>query len=107
MKHGPIAMIDPGMPVIFVAPRDHTCDKIMSNMEEVRSRGGHLIAVATEGDLSVSRIADEVIFVPETIPLLTPLLTTVPLQLLAYHAARLRGHDVDKPRHLAKSVTVE
>jgi glucosamine--fructose-6-phosphate aminotransferase (isomerizing) len=107
MKHGPIAMIDPGMPVVFIAPRDHTYDKILTNMEEVRSRGGHLIAIATEGDRGIVQIAHDVVFVPETMPLLTPLLTTIPLQLLAYHAALLRGYDVDKPRNLAKSVTVE
>ncbi len=107
MKHGPIALIEPGMPVIFVAPRDAIYDKIVANMEEVRSRGGHIIAIATEGDHDIGRIAHDVIFVPQTMPLLTPLVTTIPLQLLAYFAAVLRGYDVDKPRNLAKSVTVE
>lgn len=107
MKHGPIALIDEGMPVVFVAPKDHTYDKVLANIEEVRGRRGRIIAVATEGDTSIARIADEVIHVPETHPLLSPLVTTVPLQLLAYHAALARGMDVDKPRNLAKSVTVE
>ncbi len=107
MKHGPIAMIDAGMPVVVIAPRDHTYDKIVANIEEVRSRDGRVIAVANEGDTRLERIADEVIFVPQTLPLLSPLLTSIPLQLLAYHAAVVRGHDVDKPRNLAKSVTVE
>ena len=107
MKHGPIAMIDAGMPVIVLAPRDHTYDKILSNIEEVRSREGYVVAITTEGDRQIAGVADEVIYVPETLPLLSPLVTTIPLQLLAYHVAVLRGHDVDKPRNLAKSVTVE
>lgn len=107
MKHGPIAMIDPGMPVVVIAPRDHTYGKILSNIEEVRSRDGRVIAVANEPDRELERLADEVLYVPATIPCLSPLVTVVPLQLLAYHMAVVRGHDVDKPRNLAKSVTVE
>ncbi len=107
MKHGPIAMIDPGMPVVVIAPRDHTYGKILSNIEEVRSRDGRVIVVANEPDRELERLADEVLYVPATIPCLSPLVTSIPLQLLAYHTALVRGHDVDKPRNLAKSVTVE
>ena len=107
MKHGPIALIDANMPVVVVAPRDHTYDKVLSNIEEVQSREGLVIAIATEGDSELERLAEEVFYVPPSLPILSPLLTTVPLQLLAYHAAVIRGHDVDKPRNLAKSVTVE
>ena len=107
MKHGPIALIQESMPVVFVAPRCGTYDKIMGNIEEVRARGGHVIAVATEGDDQIARCAEHVFFVPDCPVPLQPLLTVVPLQLLAYHAAVARGCNVDKPRNLAKSVTVE
>jgi len=107
MKHGPIALIDEGMPVVFIANKGPQYDKVMSNIEEVRSRGGHIIAVATEGDEAIKNVAEDVMYVPEVADPLSPLLTVVPLQLMAYHAAVLRGHDVDKPRNLAKSVTVE
>jgi glucosamine--fructose-6-phosphate aminotransferase (isomerizing) len=107
MKHGPIALIDEDMPVVVVAPQDHTYDKVLSNIEEVHSRHGRIIAIATEGDTRLSELAEEVIYVPKTSPLLSPLVTTVPLQLMAYHAALMRDHNVDKPRNLAKSVTVE
>lgn len=107
MKHGPLALIDRGMPVVFVAPRDRTTDKVIANIEEVRSRGGHVIAIATEGDHELASAADDAVFVPPVLPALSPLVTTVPLQLIAYHASVLRGHDVDRPRNLAKSVTVE
>lgn len=107
MKHGPIALIDEGMPVIVVAPRDHTFDKVLANIEEVRGRGGRVVAVTSEGTSDLDQLADDVIRVPSTLPILSPLLTTIPLQLLAYHAALLRGQNVDKPRNLAKSVTVE
>ncbi len=107
MKHGPIALIDEGMPVVFVATRNSQYEKVVSNIEEVRSRGGHVIAVATEGDDEIGRLCEEVFYVPDVAEPLQPLLTVVPLQLLAYHAAVLRGKDVDKPRNLAKSVTVE
>jgi glucosamine--fructose-6-phosphate aminotransferase (isomerizing) len=107
MKHGPIALIDDGMPVVFVATRNSQYEKITSNIEEVRARGGHVIAVATEGDEAIARVCDQVFYVPEVSEPLQPMVTVVPLQLLAYHAALLRGKDVDKPRNLAKSVTVE
>ncbi len=107
MKHGPLALIDEDMPVVVVAPRDHTYHKILANIEQVRGRGGRIIAIATEGDTQLERAAEEVLYVPPTLPMLSPLLTTIPLQLLAYHTAVIRGHDVDKPRNLAKSVTVE
>ena len=107
MKHGPIALIDNGMPVVFVATRGSQYEKVMSNIEEVRARGGRIIAVATEGDDKITDYADSVFYVPDVPEPLQPLVSVVPLQLLAYHAAVLRGHDVDKPRNLAKSVTVE
>lgn len=107
MKHGPIALIDEGMPVVFVATQGSQYDKVISNIEEVAARGGRIIAVATEGDENIKRYADSVFYVPAVPEPLQPLVTVVPLQLLAYHAAVLRGHDVDKPRNLAKSVTVE
>ena len=107
MKHGPIALIDDGMPVVFVATRNSQYEKVMSNIEEVRSRGGHVIAVATEGDEAIRDHAEEVLYVPDVSHPLQPMLTVVPLQLLAYHIAVLRGCDVDKPRNLAKTVTVE
>ena len=107
MKHGPIALIDNGMPVVFVATRNSQYEKVLSNIEEVRSRGGHVIAVATEGDDHIKTLAKEVFYVPDCIEMFQPLVTVIPLQLLAYHAAVMRGKDVDKPRNLAKSVTVE
>jgi len=107
MKHGPIALIDEGMPVVFIANQGNQYDKVMSNIEEVRSRGGHVIAVATEGDEQIKAVAEDVLYVPAVEECLSPMVTVIPLQLLAYHAAVLRGHDVDKPRNLAKSVTVE
>ena len=107
MKHGPIALIDQGMPVVFVAPRGSQYDKVISNIEEVRARGGRIIAVADEDDREIEQYAQTIFRVPHVADPLQPLLTTIPLQLLAYHAAVLRGHDVDKPRNLAKSVTVE
>ena len=107
MKHGPIALIDQNMPVVFICTRDSAYDKVVSNMQEVRARRGRIIAIATEGDLEVVDRADHVIYVPNTLPMLQPLLSVIPLQLLAYHVAVLRGCDVDQPRNLAKSVTVE
>jgi glucosamine--fructose-6-phosphate aminotransferase (isomerizing) len=107
MKHGPIALIDREMPVIVLAPRGRVYDKIISNLEEIRARDGIVIAVGTEGDDTLKRHADHVLFVPEIHELLQPLLTVLPLQLLAYHIAVRRGCDVDQPRNLAKSVTVE
>ena len=110
MKHGPIALIVDGMPVVFIATTGPQYDKIMGNIAEVKARGGKIIAVATEGDENIKSAigrTDHLITVPDAPELLQPMLTVVPLQLLAYHAAVLRGHDVDKPRNLAKSVTVE
>ena len=107
MKHGPIALIDEAMPVVAICPRDGVRDKMLSNIEQVKARGGRVIAVATRGDSDVAEKADEVIWIPETSPQLTPILAVIPLQLLAYHIAVLRGCDVDQPRNLAKSVTVE
>ncbi len=107
MKHGPIALIVDGMPAVFIATSGPQHDKIMGNVAEVKARGGKIIIVATEGDESVEKYADHVIRIPDAPTLLQPMLAVVPLQLLAYHAAVLRGHDVDKPRNLAKSVTVE
>jgi len=107
MKHGPIALIDKNMPSVVIAPKDHIYDKIISNMQEARARGGKLIAVATEGDKTISRYADHVIYIPKTLPFFTPLLSVIPMQLLAYHVAAIRGCEIDQPRNLAKSVTVE
>ena len=107
MKHGPIALIHEDMPVVFVAPRCATYEKVVSNIEEVRARKGRVIAVATEGDEEIRRYCEHVIYVPDCPAPLQPILTVVPLQLLAYHAAVARGCNVDKPRNLAKSVTVE
>ncbi|NQT25757.1 glutamine--fructose-6-phosphate transaminase (isomerizing) [candidate division KSB1 bacterium] len=107
MKHGPIALIDEKMPVIFIAIKDPVYEKVISNIEEVKARGGWVIAVANPGDKTIKRLCDEVIEVPETSQCLTPVLTVVPLQLLAYYTAVLKGCDVDQPRNLAKSVTVE
>jgi glucosamine--fructose-6-phosphate aminotransferase (isomerizing) len=106
MKHGPIALIDANMPVVFVSPRGNN-EKILGNMEEVRARKGKIIAVVNQGDSAAASLADHVIAVPETVEYLSPLLTVIPLQLLAYHIAILRGCNVDQPRNLAKSVTVE
>ncbi len=107
MKHGPIALINPGMPAVFIATRGSQYEKLIGNIHEVRARHGKIIAVASEGDEHIHKVADHVFTVPDTIEPLQPLLTVVPLQLLAYHAAVSRGCNVDKPRNLAKSVTVE
>ena len=107
MKHGPIALIADGMPAVFIATAGPQYDKIMGNITEVRARGGRIAAVATEGDQNIAQYADHLITIPDAPEFLQPMLAVVPLQLLAYHAAVLRGHDVDKPRNLAKSVTVE
>jgi len=107
MKHGPIALINEGMPVVFLATRGVQYEKVISNIEEVRARGGKIIAVATEGDTNIRRYSDHVVYVPHVLEPLQPLLTVLPLQLLAYHCAVARGCNVDKPRNLAKSVTVE
>jgi glucosamine--fructose-6-phosphate aminotransferase (isomerizing) len=107
MKHGPIALIDENMPVIAIAIKDPLYDKVYSNLQEVRARKARLICIASEGDVELAKISENVIYIPDTIPILQPLLTVIPLQLLAYHVADLRGVDVDQPRNLAKSVTVE
>ncbi len=107
MKHGPIALIDKNMPVVFIAIKDEIYDKVISNIEEVRSRKGRVIAIATEGDEEIRKHSDFVIYIPETLPMFTPVLSVLPLQLLAYYVADELGKDVDKPRNLAKSVTVE
>jgi glucosamine--fructose-6-phosphate aminotransferase (isomerizing) len=107
MKHGPIALIDEHMPVVVIAPQDHVYDKMLSQVEQVKARGGIVIAVASEGDDFIAAKADHVLRIPQASELLTPILTVIPLQLLAYHIAVRRGADVDQPRNLAKSVTVE
>jgi len=107
MKHGPIALIDANMPVVFLAPKDAVYAKVVSNMQEVRARGGRIIVVTSEGNGDLRHLVDHQLCVPAAAPLLSPLLTVIPLQLLAYHIAVRRGCDVDRPRNLAKSVTVE
>lgn len=107
MKHGPIALINKDMPVIFIATRDRVYGKILNNIEEVKSRRGKVIAIATEGDDQITGKVNHVLYIPKTTDILTPILSVIPLQLLAYHMAVMRGCDVDKPRNLAKSVTVE
>lgn len=107
MKHGPIALIDENMPVVFIATQDEIYDKILSNIEEVKARNGKVIAIATEDDQNIKKIADYVIYIPSTIAILTPILSVIPLQLMAYYIAVELGCSVDQPRNLAKSVTVE
>lgn len=107
MKHGPIALIDENMPVLFIATNKSAHEKIVSNIQEVKARKGKVIAIINEGDSIISDLADDYIEIPETDELLSPLVSIVPLQLLAYHIALMRGCNVDQPRNLAKSVTVE
>ena len=107
MKHGPIALIDKNFPSIFIAPKDSVYEKTISGMQEIKARGGRILAIATKGDIKIKEIADDVIYIPKTLEMLTPLLSVVPLQLLAYYVGVFKGLDVDKPRNLAKSVTVE
>ena len=107
MKHGPIALIDQEMPTVIIAPHDHLYEKVVSNVQQVKARGGYIVAIVTEGDTQISNIADCVLEVPEMPEILTPIITTVPLQLLSYYIAINKGKDVDMPRNLAKSVTVE
>jgi glucosamine--fructose-6-phosphate aminotransferase (isomerizing) len=107
MKHGPIALIDQDMPVVFIAPKDEIYDKIITNIQEVRARSGRVIAIANEGDTRIASLAEHVIYVPETLPFLAPILNVLPLQLLSYYIAVERECNVDQPRNLAKSVTVE
>jgi glucosamine--fructose-6-phosphate aminotransferase (isomerizing) len=107
MKHGPIALVDESLPVIFVATRDSYHEKVISNMQEIRARKGRVIAIINEGDEQSTALADDVIQVPEADEIVAPMLSVVPLQLLAYYTGVAKGLDVDKPRNLAKSVTVE
>jgi len=107
MKHGPIALIDENMPIVVIATKKGHYEKVVSNIQEIKSRKGKIIGIVTEGDSQVRELADHIIEVPETIESLTPLLTTIPLQLLSYHIALLLGKNVDQPRNLAKAVTVE
>jgi glucosamine--fructose-6-phosphate aminotransferase (isomerizing) len=107
MKHGPIALVDEKMPVVFIANQGPSYEKVVSNMMEVKARKGIIIAIVTEGDTQAKKIADYSIEIPETSDVLMPFVASIPLQLLAYHIADLRGCDIDKPRNLAKSVTVE
>lgn len=107
LKHGPLALIDQSWPVVAIIPKDSVYEKTLSNLEEVKARAGRIIAVATEGDEEIKKIAEKVIFVPPTLEILYPILTAVPSQLLAYYLAKIKGRDIDQPRNLAKSVTVE
>ena len=107
MKHGPIALIDAKTPAVFLVPQDSMYEKTMANLAMIRSRRGPIIALATEGDRQIRAVADDVFYLPRALEPIYPILATVPLQLLAYHIAVARGCDVDKPRNLAKSVTVE
>jgi glucosamine--fructose-6-phosphate aminotransferase (isomerizing) len=107
LKHGPIAMIDESFPSVVIALKDSVYDKIISNIQEIRARKGPVIAIATEGDHEIKDVADEVIYIPKTLEMLSPMLSVIPLQLFAYYVGVARGYDVDKPRNLAKSVTVE
>jgi glucosamine--fructose-6-phosphate aminotransferase (isomerizing) len=107
MKHGPIALIDEDMPVVVLAPQDPVYSKVVSAIEEVKARNGRIIGVVSDSGADLCAEVDHMIKVPQTLPWLQPVLTTIPLQLLAYHVAVLRGCDVDQPRNLAKSVTVE
>lgn len=107
MKHGPIAMIDKSFPCLFIVPQDSVYEKNLSNMAEIKARGGRIIALATQGDKKVRKLADDVIYIPKTLEMLTPILATIPLQLFAYYMAVFNKRDVDKPRNLAKCVTVE
>jgi glucosamine--fructose-6-phosphate aminotransferase (isomerizing) len=107
MKHGPIALIDEEMPVLCLAPKDPWHEKMISQIQQAKARGGIVAAVATDGDELIASMADHVLWIPETPWMLSPVITVLPLQLLAYHIAAIRGLDVDQPRNLAKSVTVE
>lgn len=107
MKHGPIALVDTDIPIVFLATHHQLYEKIISNMQDVKSRNGRILAVVTEGDEQVKKIADSVLEIPQTLNALIPLLSVLPLQILAYYVAVDKGLDVDMPRNLAKSVTVE
>ena len=107
MKHGPIALIEPSVPTVVLAAQSEVRDKMLGNIHEIRARGGSVIAIAQQGDDEVASLADDMVFVPRTLDPLIPILAVIPLQLFAYSIAVARGCDVDKPRNLAKSVTVE
>jgi glucosamine--fructose-6-phosphate aminotransferase (isomerizing) len=107
MKHGPISLIDEDMPVVAIAPRDSLWDKMQSNISEVQARGGNIIAVASEGDAETANLADDVISIPRSSEVISPFLVSLPMQLIAYHIGVRRGCDIDQPRNLAKTVTVE
>jgi glucosamine--fructose-6-phosphate aminotransferase (isomerizing) len=107
MKHGPIALVDKDMPSVVIALRDSVHDKVLSNMQEIRARGGKIIAIATDGDEEMVKYAHHVMYIPKTLQMISPILSVIPLQLLAYHIAAIRGCEIDQPRNLAKSVTVE
>ena len=107
MKHGPIAVIDESFPTVAIAPEDSLHEKMVSNIQEIKARKGRVLAITTDGNTKLREIADDVIYIPKTIDPLTPLLSVVPLQLFAYYIAAARGRNVDRPRNLAKSVTVE
>jgi glucosamine--fructose-6-phosphate aminotransferase (isomerizing) len=107
MKHGPIALIDEKMPVVILAPHDQTYEKVLANMQEVKARKGRIIAVTDRPENELKKLADHIIEIPRVHKVVFPILATIPLQLLAYHMAVIRGCDVDQPRNLAKSVTVE
>ena len=107
MKHGPIALLDDQSPVVCVATDSHVAEKLASNLQEIRARAAQVVVIATEGSEALAELADDILWVPRTSPLLQPVLAVIPLQLLAYHIAQRRGLDVDQPRNLAKTVTVE
>jgi glucosamine--fructose-6-phosphate aminotransferase (isomerizing) len=107
LKHGSLALVDENFPTVAICPSDSVYDKMISNIQEVKARNGPVIAIATEGNEEIKKLVDDVIYIPKTLEMLTPMLSIIPLHLFAYHMAVLLGHDVDKPRNLAKSVTVE
>ncbi len=107
MKHGPIALIDENMPVVFIATKDKTYDKIISNIEEIKARKGKIITIATDDDTEINNYSDYILRVPNTLPIFSPILNSIPLQFLSYYIATARNCNVDQPRNLAKSVTVE
>lgn len=107
IKHGSIALISKDLPTLVIAPQDSVYEKTRSNIEEIKARGGPVIAIATKGDKNLQSFCDDVIYIPKTLEMLTPILSVIPTYLLSYHISRLRGNDMDKPRNLAKSVTVE
>ena len=107
MKHGPIALIDKHMPVLAIMPKDHWYEKMLSQVEQAKARGGKIIILATDGDERAKELGDDVLWIPESAWMINPILAVIPLQILAYHIAAMKGLDVDQPRNLAKSVTVE